>query len=165
MAISQLIAIDYQQAPMAPVFNAGDSNSCMDLINEFYEEATDVYNYYKENDETIDAIYDQILTNKALNSVKFVGEDSLDGNASFRDWVLGQDWYDINAPDTDVPEFDATMEAMFGASAGAVTTAHQLQTMSWHLVHYREGYGLEDLIYYDEPHYPAETFEECSIST
>ena len=165
MAISQLIAIDYTQAPTAPTFNADDSSSCMSLINSFYDDATSAFNTSQENNATFDALYAKILTNKALNSVKFVGEDSLDGNASFRDWVLGQDWYDVWDPDTDVPEFDETMEAMFGANGEEVTTANQLQTASWHLVFYREGYNLEDLIFNDEPYYPVDTFDECSVST
>ena len=57
------------------------------------------------------------------------------------------------------------MEVKFGADATAITDAEQLEEAAWALVEYREGYGLESLIYYDEPHYPLETFQECTIYT
>ena len=114
---------------------------------------------------TFDAIYQSILANKVLYNVKFVGEDSFDGNEDFRDWILGSDWYDFNAQDSVVPEFDEVMEAQFGADAVAITDADGLEGAAWALVEYREGYGLESLIYYDEPHYPLETFQECTIYT
>ena len=80
----------------------------------------------KTNDVTFDAIYDTILENKALYNVKFVGTNSLAGNAEFRDWILGSDWYDVHAEDTAVPAFDDAMEAEFGANAAAITEADHL---------------------------------------
>ena len=75
---------------------------------------------------TFDAIYQTILENKALYNVKFVGEDSFEGNEEFRDWILGSDWYDFKAQDSIVPEFDEAMEARFGADAVAITDADYL---------------------------------------
>ena len=135
------------------------------MINQFYTDSSESWLEAKNNDLLFQEIYASILDLKAQFAVKFVGEDSFDGNAEFRDWVLGSDWYDFNAQDTVVPQFDDAMEVQFGADATAITDAEQLEEAAWALVEYREDYGLESLIYYDVPHYDFETFQECSIYT
>ena len=93
------------------------------MINQFYTDASESWLEAKNNDLLFQGIYASILDIKAQYNVKFVGEDSFDGNAEFRDWVLGSDWYDFNAQDTVVPQFDDEMEAQFGADAVAITDA------------------------------------------
>ena len=157
--------VDFDETPQAPIFNDDDSQECRDLINQFYTDSSESWLETKNNDLLFQGIYASILDLKAQYDVKFVGEDSVDGNAEFRDWVLGSDWYDFNAQDTVVPQFDDAMEVKFGADAIAITDADQLEEAAWALVQYREGYGLESLTYYDEPHYTFETFQECTIPT
>ena len=158
-------AVDFEVTPMAPIFAEEDTQQCKDLINQFYTDSTASFDQAQTNKATFDSIYATILANKALYDVNFVGADTLEGNAEFRDWVLGSDWYDFKDETTAVPAFNKAMEAQFGADAAAITEADYLQEAAWALVYYREGYGLESLIAYDEPHYPLEIFQACDIYT
>ena len=136
---------------MPPLISSQDSFQCVELIWDLYNHLSLPFTISKENDETFASLYEGILAKKAQYGVKFVGSDCPDGNAAFRDWVLGDDWYKSHSPDEPVPEFDFAMEDRFGPNGVEITTAKQLEEAAYDLVYYRDMFGLEDLIHDDEP--------------
>lgn len=147
---------DYSLTPFEPEFNEDDDDTCQELINGFYNDAVSAFLNAETTEETMAESYQDILESLDTNGISLVD------NAAFRSWVLS-DYVVID--DEPVPVFDGPMEATFGAGAALIETPTQLQDALYTLVFFREQFGLEQPIYADEPYFPYDSFEVCSIET
>ena len=151
---------DFTQAPSEPDFTGEESIECMNLVTEYFYHATTAFNHAQVYDDLYATMLGEVLADMSSNNVKLVGEDTVDGNKAFRNWILN-DWYLEHPWSTDVPEFSADMEAKFGADGEQITAVEQLEEAVWSLIYYRENYWLEWLVQNDEAEYPHDLFDEC----